>query len=152
MTNEELKKQRDIRTDDLISQIQRHDKTITNIVKSAYERGYADGKRDSNAPTEVMNITNKEAIDYLRLAKKVASKSTKKEFEEPQERYIVALNLAIKALENEHKKGEWIDLGYALEEYREWGKCSVCGYGMFQSDFCPNCGADMQNKTENTGE
>lgn len=41
-------------------------------------------------------------------------------------------------------KGEWIDLGYALEEYRAWGKCSVCGGGMFQSDFCPNCGADMR--------
>ena len=44
----------------------------------------------------------------------------------------------------ERPKGEWIDLGYALEEYRAWGKCSVCGYGMFQSDFCPNCGADMR--------
>ena len=51
MTNEELKKQRDIRTDDLIYQIQRHKKTIANIVRDAYERGLADGKRNPNAPT-----------------------------------------------------------------------------------------------------
>lgn len=46
------------------------------------------------------------------------------------------------------KKGSWIDSGYALEEYREWGQCSVCGGGMFQSDFCPNCGADMREETK----
>lgn len=43
MDNEEFKKKRDSRTEDLISQIQRHDNTIANIIKSAYERGYADG-------------------------------------------------------------------------------------------------------------
>lgn len=32
------------RTADLIAQIQKHDNTIANIVRSAYERGYADGK------------------------------------------------------------------------------------------------------------
>lgn len=42
MTSEEFKKKRDSRTEDLISQIQRHDNTVANIVKSAYERGYAD--------------------------------------------------------------------------------------------------------------
>lgn len=50
MDQEEFKNKRDSRTEDLISQIQRHDDTIANIVKSAYERGYADGnnaiKRD----------------------------------------------------------------------------------------------------------
>ena len=45
MTNEEFKNKRDSRTEDLISQIQRHDDTIANIVKSAYERGYADGMK-----------------------------------------------------------------------------------------------------------
>lgn len=43
MTSEEFKKKRDSRTEDLISQIQRHDDTVANIVRSAYERGYADG-------------------------------------------------------------------------------------------------------------
>lgn len=42
------------------------------------------------------------------------------------------------------RKGSWIDSGDAMEEYKEWGHCSVCGGGMFQSDFCPNCGADMR--------
>jgi hypothetical protein len=44
MTNKEFRKQMDDRTLDLIAQIQRHEETIVNIVKSAYERGYADGK------------------------------------------------------------------------------------------------------------
>lgn len=43
MNQEEFKNKRDSRTEDLISQIQRHDDTIANIIKSAYERGYADG-------------------------------------------------------------------------------------------------------------
>ena len=44
MTNEDFKTLRNSRIEDLIFQIQRHDNTIANIVKSAYERGYADGK------------------------------------------------------------------------------------------------------------
>ena len=56
-----------------------------------------------------------------------------------------ALDLAIKALEQEPKKGHWID------EY-----CSCCGeetypydlngYGSYYANFCPNCGADMRKE------
>lgn len=45
MNQEEFKKKRDSRTEDLIYQIQKHDNTIANIVRSAYERGYADGMK-----------------------------------------------------------------------------------------------------------
>ena len=63
-----------------------------------------------------------------------------------------ALNLAIKALE-EQPTGEWkfcegvTTLGYL--------KCSICEYVDFRkeySDYCPNCGAKMNMKEEMKGE
>lgn len=63
MTNEEFRKQINNRTDDLISQIQRHDQSIANIVKNAYERGYADGKRNSNAPNAIDNAPTVEKTE-----------------------------------------------------------------------------------------
>lgn len=64
MTNEEFRKQINSRTDDLISQIKRHDQSIANIVKNAYERGYADGKRNSNSN----NMTQVLAYEYGKLS------------------------------------------------------------------------------------
>lgn len=64
--------------------------------------------------------------------------------EDPYSDATQFLELAIEALRNEPKKGIWIDSGDAMEEYKAWGHCSVCGGGMFQSDFCPNCGAEMR--------
>ena len=54
MTNKEFRKQMDDRTEDLIVQIQRHEDTIANIVKSAYERGYADGKDSKALSNEII--------------------------------------------------------------------------------------------------
>lgn len=59
-----------------------------------------------------------------------------------------AVRMAIKALEEhpERKKGKWID-----------GKCSNCGehapfWSMastyYESNFCPNCGADMRGEKD----
>ena len=87
-------------------------------------------------------MTNKEAIEILNFAKKVFVCSDK---------YIEAINLAIKALENEPKKGKWI------REDKPWGgfgdrvlvlTCSVCGESFVYRDnvpkFCSECGADMR--------
>lgn len=59
MTNKEFRKQMDDRTEDLIAQIQRHKETIVNIVKSAYERGYADGKASKALSNEIITTFGK---------------------------------------------------------------------------------------------
>jgi len=50
----------------------------------------------------------------------------------------------------ERKKGKWID-----ETFKPWGlvhhpyKCDQCGeHSEADSDFCPNCGADMRGENE----
>lgn len=55
-----------------------------------------------------------------------------------------------KRYEETQREGEW-KMGED-EEY-EYGTCSVCGYKEFNAfsqllphNFCPNCGAKMQNK------
>lgn len=49
----------------------------------------------------------------------------------------------------ERKKGKWID-----ETFKPWGlvyhpyKCDQCGeHSEADSDFCPNCGADMRGES-----
>lgn len=56
-----------------------------------------------------------------------------------------ALDMAIKALSAEPKKGKWInDIRYS------WWTCSECNYhdGNKTDKFCPNCGADMRGEEE----
>ena len=59
-----------------------------------------------------------------------------------------AIDMAIKALEQEPKTGHWIkhgiDESYAILVYT----CSECDYliGVVVSNFCPNCGADMRGE------
>lgn len=81
-------------------------------------------------------MTNKEAIKILKNSGIIYSKGnyTPDDLE-------LAIDLAIKALENEPKKGKWID-----------GFCNICdcacksdGWGReIETNFCPNCGADMR--------
>lgn len=57
----------------------------------------------------------------------------------------------------EPKRGEWIDKSRIL--YNDWGhyyyrECSLCGYKREDdnpdndTNFCPNCGADMRGDKE----
>lgn len=66
------------------------------------------------------------------------------------------LNLAIKALEQEPKTGEWIEQN---DDYFDWYECSECGYGSegemqysseydVRTNYCPNCGAKMVEPQE----
>lgn len=68
-----------------------------------------------------------------------------------------ALNMAIEALEQEPKRGKWVDKG-------DFYVCSECGNRMtyavlgsefsrayaFMSDYCPHCGSPME--VESDGE
>ena len=54
------------------------------------------------------------------------------------------------SLEPEHNRGKWID-----ETFEPWGlvyhpyKCDQCGeHSEADSNFCPNCGADMRGEEE----
>lgn len=66
------------------------------------------------------------------------------------------LRLAIKALEQEPRKGHWCPQN---DDYFDWYECSECGYGSegemqhsseydVRTNFCPNCGADMREVEE----
>ena len=65
---------------------------------------------------------------------------------------LQALDLAIKALENEPKKGEWITVNPEIRGYTDFFRCSTClaiiqlGCLTKACDyiFCPYCGADMR--------
>jgi rubrerythrin len=52
--------------------------------------------------------------------------------------------LAIKALEQEPRKGHWIPRNAYLLRY----KCSECNYKSERYNFCPNCGAKMEEVEE----
>lgn len=62
------------------------------------------------------------------------------------------LDLAIKALEQEPKKGHWIKTGdYYTGAYGsiEYVDCSCCHESSLEEgDFCPNCGAKMAESEE----
>lgn len=52
-----------------------------------------------------------------------------------------AISMAIEALEQEPKCGEWLDY---LEEGLKW-ECSECGSKFTTPwNYCPHCGADMR--------
>ena len=44
------------------------------------------------------------------------------------------------AIESERKKGKW------LEECMDYGECSECGFCGLTTDYCPSCGARMNNE------
>ena len=54
-----------------------------------------------------------------------------------------ALNMAIKALEQEPMRGKWIQ---AKDIEKEYAVCTNCKHhGEFYMDYCPNCGAKMES-------
>lgn len=93
-------------------------------------------------------MTNKEAIEELMFLTKVNGFKSWPMVSNPEQ--VEALKLAIKALESERPRGDWI-----VDEDNDilrFMKCSNCGEvaewldggSQFISNFCPNCGADMR--------
>ena len=83
-------------------------------------------------------MTNEEAIVTIKRLKILVGYNTK-EYE--------ALELAIKKLENNSKKGEWITRCYTSKSgaFLKLFECSECSKEYsFKYDFCPLCEADMR--------
>lgn len=90
-------------------------------------------------------MTNKETIETL--------KNIKAGFETDEwlQDDIKALDKAIETLENQ-KTGHWIDYAELTGEWEGTKKyaCDKCGekVGVFKSNYCPNCGAKMEESKE----
>ena len=68
--------------------------------------------------------------------------------------YLDALNMAIKALEQEPRKGHWIDTNNLDVKYKAIYMCSNCRscyteMKPINMNFCPNCGAQMDLEGNN---
>ena len=73
-------------------------------------------------------MTNSEAIAVLMEQKRYVHENSV-----PDQ----ALDMGIKALKNERKKGRWLNKGRKI-------CCSVCGRTNFLAPkFCPDCGSEM---------
>lgn len=46
--------------------------------------------------------------------------------------------------EEERPQGKWIDTGDMNEYWAEEYQCSICGAKNHWNNFCPNCGARME--------
>jgi len=84
------------------------------------------------------NMTKEQSIKWL--------KDMLKNFDLPQEQYQTALEMAIKALEQESKTGHWIDHKHNGMAYIECSKCSSWFLRMYltRNSYCPNCGVKMR--------
>ena len=63
----------------------------------------------------------------------------------------IAKKVAIEALEQEPKRGEWKYYNYSdiNNPYVGFYECTVCKqHEHIKHKFCPNCGADMRGDTE----
>ena len=86
-------------------------------------------------------MTREEAIDWLCRLKSEIKIFMPYQWQKPFEE---ALDMAIKALEQEPKTGHWIE-EFVDTEGEVRFTCSCCGkYQLFGTDFCYNCGAKME--------
>lgn len=72
---------------------------------------------------------------------------------------VDALEMAIEALEQEPKVGEWLEKEVNSDKIEEWqsARCSICDryhttpymYYFSKYNYCPNCGARMEVENDN---
>lgn len=94
-------------------------------------------------------MTTEKAIDLLDNLLGMVSDNQNNDYNE-------AIKMAMKALNQEQKRGEWLEVSVAeVEAIEEWqsAKCSYCGlyhttpymYYVTHYPYCPSCGAKMGN-------
>lgn len=89
-----------------------------------------------------MNMTKKQSIDYLKdLWNEV--------YNEDSDGYIYAeaIDIAIESLSADRPNGEWVNEWKDIDGGRMYGACcSVCHtIGHSGYNYCPSCGARMEN-------
>lgn len=91
-------------------------------------------------------MTREEAIDWLARLK---SNTVNHTLDMPlwwNEPLAEALDMAIKALEQESKTGHWINLKDTYGDIVE-SVCSNCDHnGVYKWKYCTNCGAKMESE------
>lgn len=85
-------------------------------------------------------MTNQEAIAWIKSIKDKYIHGGDDDFDEKRKK---SLDIAIKALEQQNKRGHWIrvtdEAGYLVWE------CDKCGWQQrFNTNFCSDCGAKME--------
>lgn len=90
-------------------------------------------------------MTKEEAIELIESARKTMYLPKSKEYISD---FGYALEMAIKALEQEPKAGHW-----KRNETIRVTYCSECGFGQYIDEYrtynyCPNCGAKMESEEE----
>ena len=109
-------------------------------------------------------MTREQAIEQLKHDRDLCNFNPMTGEEEPMNedcrKSAEALDMAIKALEQETIKGHWIekgkaDIAYDMCGYKSWATkymCNHCGFihiaienhGVY--NYCPNCGAKMESE------
>ena len=84
-------------------------------------------------------MTREEAIAMIEDDKK-------RHHDELSGRYRAALTMAIEALEQEPKRGEWVNARDGVSDHVKCTNCFRTYYlGIVENyNFCPNCGAQMK--------
>lgn len=105
-------------------------------------------------------MTREEAIAQLKMDRDLANFNPMTGEEEPMNedcrKSVEALDIAIKALEQEPKTGHWIEYSWNDNGLARWGlECDQCHkkykYGgeiWNNPNYCPNCGAKMIESQE----
>lgn len=116
----------------------------SNIQDRTIPHSFSMFENTDTCPLYTKEMTNKEAIEILEWGEPDADSLPTIEFKEEYKKYREALDLAIKALEDERPQGEWLWLGDNPNTNHKWS-CNKCGRGVKEQEkFCPNCGADMR--------
>lgn len=97
----------------------------------------------------------REAIEYFKFHRKIFCEDYLKLCPKDSIAYLATLkekefyDMAIKALEQEPRKGHWIDCDNSEDYSADGYDCSVCGVNAeYATSYCPNCGARMVEPQE----
>lgn len=93
-------------------------------------------------------VTREEAIDYLKWAR------PKKPYTQDKKNLQISIDMAIEALKEQHKRGDWVE----VPKYKGFYVCSNClkrldgnfesfeHWEMKKDNFCSVCGSDNRKK------